>query len=132
MQAHIDEWLLLRSEVGASIPDSNVMPMFLQILPKDLQEQLEDDPTVKTFRDALDRVTAKCRRLNQARLTKLAQTKREDALRKTRSSPSLVHAWLLGGEKPAAAGRTAAAAAAQNCTAEGARGALPSRDDLPD
>jgi len=45
---------------------------------------------------------------------------------------ALVHAWLLGDENPRAAGRTAATAAAQNCTAEGARGALPSRDDLPD
>jgi ribokinase/sulfofructose kinase len=45
---------------------------------------------------------------------------------------ALVHAWLLGGENPETAGRTAAAAAAQNCTADGARGALPSRDDLPD
>jgi ribokinase/sulfofructose kinase len=43
---------------------------------------------------------------------------------------ALVHAWLLGGENPARAGRTASAAAAQNCTAEGARGALPTRDDL--
>lgn len=45
---------------------------------------------------------------------------------------ALVHAWLLGGENPATAGRIAAAAAAQNCTAAGARGALPDRDDLPD
>jgi len=45
---------------------------------------------------------------------------------------ALVHAWLLGGENPESAGRTAAAAAAQNCTADGARGALPARDDLPD
>ena len=45
---------------------------------------------------------------------------------------ALVHAWLLGGETPETAGRIAAAAAAQNCTADGARGALPSRDDLPD
>jgi len=45
---------------------------------------------------------------------------------------ALVDAWLLGDAGPEAAGRTAAAAAAQNCTAEGARGALPSREDLPD
>lgn len=45
---------------------------------------------------------------------------------------ALVHAWLLGGENPETAGRVAAAAAAQNCTGEGARAALPSRADLPD
>jgi len=45
---------------------------------------------------------------------------------------ALVDAWLLGAATPETAGRTAAAAAAQNCTAEGARGALPSRADLPD
>jgi len=38
----------------------------------------------------------------------------------------------LGDKNPEAAGRVAAAAAARNCTGEGARGALPSRDDLPD
>ena len=45
---------------------------------------------------------------------------------------ALVHVWVLGGENPETAGRTAVTAAAQNCTAEGARGALPTRDDLPD
>ena len=48
------------------------------------------------------------------------------------ATAALVDAWLLGDAGPEAAGRTAAAAAAQNCTAEGARGALPSREDLPD
>ncbi|WP_435182614.1 carbohydrate kinase family protein [Halobellus sp. EA9] len=38
----------------------------------------------------------------------------------------LIHTWLLGGQSPAAAGRFAAAAAALNCTADGARGRLPS------
>ncbi|WP_232700312.1 carbohydrate kinase family protein [Halobacterium wangiae] len=45
---------------------------------------------------------------------------------------ALVHAWLLGERSAEAAGRIAAAAAAQNCTAAGARGALAARDDLPD
>ncbi|MFA1610822.1 carbohydrate kinase family protein [Halobellus rubicundus] len=38
----------------------------------------------------------------------------------------LIHTWVLGGQSPAAAGRFAAAAAALNCTADGARGRLPS------
>jgi ribokinase/sulfofructose kinase len=37
----------------------------------------------------------------------------------------LIHAWLLGGRPAAAAGRFAAATAALNCTAETARGGLP-------
>lgn len=43
---------------------------------------------------------------------------------------ALVHAWVLGDRDAAAAGRVAAAAAAQNCTSEGARGALPSPADV--
>jgi ribokinase/sulfofructose kinase len=43
---------------------------------------------------------------------------------------SLLHAWLLGGEPPAEAGRFAAAAAALNCTAEGARGNLPTAEEV--
>jgi sulfofructose kinase len=45
---------------------------------------------------------------------------------------ALVHAWVLGDADATEAGRAAAAAAAQNCTGEGARGNLASRDDLPD
>jgi ribokinase/sulfofructose kinase len=45
---------------------------------------------------------------------------------------ALVHAWVLGDRTAAAAGRIAATAAAQNCTAAGARGALATRDDLLD
>lgn len=45
---------------------------------------------------------------------------------------ALIHAWLLGDASPAAAGRVAATAAAKNCTAEGARGALATRTDLPE
>ncbi|USZ69494.1 carbohydrate kinase family protein [Halorussus salilacus] len=41
----------------------------------------------------------------------------------------LVHAWLLGGRSSVEAGRFAAAAAALNCTAEGARGGLPTEDE---
>jgi sulfofructose kinase len=44
---------------------------------------------------------------------------------------ALVHAWLVGDAAPRDAGRIAAAAAAQNCAAEGARGGLPSSGDLP-
>jgi len=39
----------------------------------------------------------------------------------------LVDAWLLDGRPPQEAGRFAAAVAALNCTAEGARGGLPTR-----
>ncbi|SEW13850.1 carbohydrate kinase family protein [Halobacterium jilantaiense] len=45
---------------------------------------------------------------------------------------ALIHAWVVGDETPEAAGRTATAAAARNCTAGGARGALPTRADLQD
>lgn len=45
---------------------------------------------------------------------------------------ALIHAWVLGDRAATAAGRVAAAAAARNCTAEGARGALPTRATLPD
>jgi len=45
---------------------------------------------------------------------------------------TLVHAWLLDGESTARAGQVAAAAAAQNCTAPGPRGALATPADLPD
>lgn len=45
---------------------------------------------------------------------------------------ALIHAWLLGDRGPAAAGRTAAAAAAQNCTAPGPRGDLATPADLAD
>ncbi|UHH25282.1 carbohydrate kinase family protein [Halobacterium noricense] len=44
---------------------------------------------------------------------------------------ALVHAWLLGDATATRAGRVAAAAAARNCTSEGARGALATREDLP-
>jgi sugar/nucleoside kinase (ribokinase family) len=44
---------------------------------------------------------------------------------------ALIHAWVLGDRDATAAGRVAAAAAAQNCTAVGARGNLPERGDLP-
>jgi len=44
---------------------------------------------------------------------------------------ALIHAWVLDGRTPADAARVATAAAAQNCTAAGARGALATRDDLP-
>lgn len=42
----------------------------------------------------------------------------------------LIHAWLLEGRPADGAGRFAAAAAALNCTAEGARGGLPSASDV--
>ncbi|WP_134668694.1 carbohydrate kinase family protein [Halorussus marinus] len=42
----------------------------------------------------------------------------------------LIHAWLLDGRPPAAAGRFAAATAALNCTAETARGGLPTARDV--
>jgi ribokinase/sulfofructose kinase len=42
----------------------------------------------------------------------------------------LLHAWLLDGRPPAEAGRFAATAAAVNCTATGARGALPTRAEV--
>ncbi|WP_135820564.1 carbohydrate kinase family protein [Halostella litorea] len=41
----------------------------------------------------------------------------------------LIHAWLLDGRPTAEAGRFAAAAAAKNCTAEGARGGLPTEGE---
>ncbi len=44
----------------------------------------------------------------------------------------LVDAWLLDGRSPAAAGRFAAAVAALNCTGDGARGGLPSREAVAD
>ncbi|CCQ33202.1 ribokinase protein [Halorhabdus tiamatea SARL4B] len=43
---------------------------------------------------------------------------------------ALTHAWVLDGQSPAEAGRTAATAAAQNCTAAGPRGALATPADL--
>ncbi|WP_336035428.1 carbohydrate kinase family protein [Halobacterium yunchengense] len=45
---------------------------------------------------------------------------------------ALIHAWVLGDADAATAGRVAARAAAQNCTSEGARGALPALADLPE
>ena len=45
---------------------------------------------------------------------------------------ALLHAWLLEDVPPRTAGRIAASAAAQNCTARGPRGALATRTDLPD
>jgi len=45
---------------------------------------------------------------------------------------ALIHAWLLGDMSARAAGRVAASAAAQNCTAPGPRGSLATRADLPD
>ncbi|WP_122088354.1 carbohydrate kinase family protein [Halalkalicoccus subterraneus] len=42
----------------------------------------------------------------------------------------LIHAWLLEGQPAAEAGRFAAATAACNCTAEGARGGLASASDV--
>ncbi|CAM2920064.1 carbohydrate kinase family protein [Halobacterium salinarum] len=45
---------------------------------------------------------------------------------------ALVHAWVLGDAGVRDAGRIAAAAAAQNCTREGARGGLACPSDLPD
>ena len=104
LQAQVDDWKLLRQEVGAGIPDGNILPMFLAILPTDYQAQLEEDPTVKTFKDALSRVEAKCRRLNQNRLAKLAQTKREDAVKRSGSSQSFVH--MAASEPPADAPAT--------------------------
>jgi sulfofructose kinase len=47
-------------------------------------------------------------------------------------SAALIHAWLLGDQPPVDAGRIAAAAAAQNCTVPGPRGALATPADLPD
>jgi ribokinase/sulfofructose kinase len=44
----------------------------------------------------------------------------------------LVDAWILEGRPPAEAGRFAAAVAALNCTAEGARGGLPTREAVRD
>ena len=45
---------------------------------------------------------------------------------------ALIHAWLVGDADPQTAGRTAAAAAAGNCTAPGPRGNLATPSDLPD
>lgn len=45
---------------------------------------------------------------------------------------ALIHAWLLDEQSPTEAGRTAAVASAQNCTAAGPRGALATPADLPD
>ena len=45
---------------------------------------------------------------------------------------ALIHAWLLDGADPRAAGRIAATAAARNCTARGPRGTLATPSDLPD
>jgi ribokinase/sulfofructose kinase len=45
---------------------------------------------------------------------------------------ALIHAWLLGDAGPRAAGRIAASAAAQNCTAAGPRGTLATPSDLLD
>ena len=73
--------------------------MFLAILPREYQEQLEEDPTVRTFKDAMETVTAKCRRLNQARLARLAQGRREAAVRGARASQPFVHAATIA-EKP--------------------------------
>lgn len=42
----------------------------------------------------------------------------------------LIHRWLLAGDDPAEAGRFAAAAAAMNCEHEGARGHLPTTDEV--
>jgi ribokinase/sulfofructose kinase len=45
---------------------------------------------------------------------------------------ALIHAWVLGHMGPGEAGRVAATAAAQNCTARGPRGSLATPADLPD
>jgi sulfofructose kinase len=45
---------------------------------------------------------------------------------------ALIHAWVFGGHSPQAAGRVAACAAANNCTAPGPRGSLATLPDLPD
>ena len=45
-------------------------------------------------------------------------------------SAGLIQRWLLDGDSPQDAGRFAAAAAARNCTAMGARGCLPSQSDV--
>ncbi|WP_136688841.1 carbohydrate kinase family protein [Halorhabdus amylolytica] len=45
---------------------------------------------------------------------------------------ALIDAWVLGDRTAGVAGQVAAAAAAQNCTAPGPRGALPTREDLPE
>ena len=42
----------------------------------------------------------------------------------------LIDAWLLDGRDPAVAGRHAAAVAALNCTGDGARGGLPTREEV--
>lgn len=45
---------------------------------------------------------------------------------------ALIHAWVSGGLSPATAGRIAAVAAGENCTAPGPRGSLARPAELPD
>jgi len=45
---------------------------------------------------------------------------------------ALIHAWVFAGLSPTAAGRVAAIAAGENCTALGPRGSLATPADLPD
>lgn len=42
----------------------------------------------------------------------------------------LIDAWLLAGDSMETAGRFAGAVAALNCTTDGARGGLPTRDEV--
>ena len=91
LQAHVDEWVLMRDEVAPEMHDRNLLPMFFDILPKDYSEQLQEDPSIQSLNDAIARVTAKCRRLNQARLAHVQQAKREAAV-KAGSTASFVHA----------------------------------------
>ena len=87
MQAHIDEWKLLKDEVAPEMRDSNLLAMFLAIIPQDYANQLSEDPAVKTFTDALARCEAKSKRLNTARLAQVHQQKREQSVRAGPSVP---------------------------------------------
>ncbi len=44
---------------------------------------------------------------------------------------ALIHSWVIDGKSATVAGRIAASAAAQNCTASGPRGSLATPSDLP-
>ena len=81
LQSHVDEWIRLKQEVAQSTPEKTLLLQLLGILPLACSEQLQDDPTITTLKDALDRITAKCKRMNKNRLAQTDQSRREASLK---------------------------------------------------
>ena len=92
LQTWIGQWVQVRNQFGAGIPESHLKTMFMNILPQKVQDEVRSHRELTTLQSIIDHILKDIGRYNDAKVAKLHSQRLRNLLQNGIKNP--VHAVL--------------------------------------